>query len=214
MDDKTPWQRVNKRKLIERFAIEIGPAIVFVIALQAVHLQGATLLFVVATAAAASYSWIEKRRFPLIPAGMVLLAALFGAMTIVSDNPDYIQVRATIVNAGGAIAILAFLVNGRLVLKSSLQDGFRLTDGAWWMLSIRMAVFLFMMALLNEAVWRTTSVETWAWFKTVAPVFNILFLWLNWPLIRENLSAEDGAEMTEVPPAGGKSTLNPAAQMG
>ncbi|UOM34116.1 inner membrane-spanning protein YciB [Acuticoccus sp. I52.16.1] len=211
MEDKTPWQRVNKRKLFERFAIEIGPAIVFVVALQGVNLKAATLLFVVATGASAAYSWIEKRHFPFIPAGMVLLAAAFGALTIAFDDPDYIQFRATVVNGGGALAILAGLLTGRLLLKRSLQDGFRLTDGAWWTLSLRMIVYLTTMAVANEIIWRTMSVEAWAWFKTIAPTFNILFLWLSWPVIRENLRTEDGACLEESPPAGAKSAMNPAA---
>ncbi|WP_226577772.1 inner membrane-spanning protein YciB [Acuticoccus sediminis] len=212
MDGKTPWQRVNKPKLLERFAIEIGPAVVFVAALQLVHLNAATLLFVAATAVAAGYSWFEKRRFPLIPAGMVLVAGLFGALTIAFDKADYIQFRATLVNAGGAMAILAGLLTGRLLLKASLQDGFRLTDGAWWMLSLRMIGYLLAMAFANEVVWRTMSVEAWAWFKTLGPIFNILFLWANWPLIRANLYAEDGARLNEGPPAGAKSALNPAVR--
>lgn len=211
MDDRTPWQRVNRRKLFERVAIEIGPALVFVIALQALHLNAATILFVVATAVAAAYSWFEKRHFPYIPAGMVLLAGLFGALTIVLGEADYIQFRATLVNGGGALAILVGLLFGRLLLKKSLQDGFRLTDGAWWTLSLRMIVYLFVMAAVNEVVWRTMTVEAWAWFKTVSPIFNLVFLGLNWPLIRDNLLAEDGADLVESPPAGAKSAFSPAA---
>ena len=213
MDDKTPWQRVNKRKLIERFTIEIGPAIVFVIALQAVDINAATVCFVVATALAAGYSWFEKRRFPLIPGAMVLVAAAFGALTVAYEDPDYIQFRATLVNLGGALIILVFLLNGKLVLKQSLQDGFRVSDGAWWVLSLRMVLYLVLMGVTNEIVWRTMSVEVWAWFKMLSPTLNILFLWINWPLIRANLYAEKGATITESPPAGPASTLNPAASL-
>lgn len=211
MDNRTPWQRVNKVKLAERFAIEIGPALAFVVALQTMHLNAATLLFIGATAVAALYSWFEKRHFPYIPAGMVLLAGLFGAMTIVFGEADYIQFRATLVNGGGALAILIGLLFGRLLLKKSLQDGFRLTDGAWWMLSLRMIVYLAAMAVANEIVWRTMPVNVWAWFKTVSPLLNVVFLWLNWPLIRDNLHADEGAELIESPPAGAKSAFNPAA---
>ncbi|WP_420393693.1 inner membrane-spanning protein YciB [Acuticoccus sp.] len=211
-DTTTPWARVNKAKLFERFAIEIGPALVFVVSLQLMNLNLATILFVVATAVAASYSWFEKGHFPYIPAGMVILAALFGALTVVLGDADYIQFRATVVNAGGALAILIGLVFGQLLLKRSLQDGFRLTDGAWWVLSLRMVIYLALMAALNEVVWRTMSVEFWAWFKTIAPVFNLVFLAINWPLIRDNLHAEEGAELTESPPAGAKSSFNPATR--
>ncbi len=194
MQDKTPWQRVNKRKLVERLAIEIGPALMFVVALQTVSLKAATIFFVAATAVAVAYSWFEKKHFPVIPFGTLLLAALFGALTVAFNDPDYIQFRATIMNAGGAVALLIGLIIGRLLLKDSLQDGFRLTEGAWWTLSIRMILYLTTLAIANEVIWRTMSLEAWAWFKAVSPLFNIVFLWVNWPLIRASLHAEsDGS---------------------
>lgn len=205
---RSAWEKVNKRKLFERFAIEIGPALVFVAALQLGSLNLATALFVLSLFVAATYSWIEKRRLPYIPFAMAFLAAVFGALTILFGNAAFIEVRSTVVNAGGALAILFGLLTGRLFLKRSLQDGFSLNDGAWWVLSLRMMAYLFAMAALNEVVWRTFSTETWAWFKAAAPVLNLIFLLLNWPLIRDNLSGE--GRLDESPPAGGKTALNPA----
>lgn len=206
------WSRVNKRKLLERFAIEVGPALVFVVALQLSGIDLATYSFVAALVLAAGYSWFEKRHFPYIPFGMVVLAAAFGAATVAFGNAAYIEFRATVVNAAGALAILGGLLMGKLVLKKSLQDGFQLTDGAWWVLSIRMVLYLFAMAALNEVIWRNFSTEVWAWFKTAAPVMNLVFLAANWPLIRDNLSAEEGRELTDEPPAGPATALDPAAQ--
>lgn len=210
MAEQTAWSRVNKRKLSERFAIEIGPALVFVIALQIVGLNTATVLFVVALGVAACYSWFEKRHFPYIPFGMVVMAAAFGAATIIMGNAMYIEFRATLVNAGGAVAIIVGLVMGKLILKRSLQDGFKLTDGAWWVLSIRMAIYLFLMAILNEIVWRNFSTEVWGWFKATTPIMNLAFLGLNWPLIRKNLSGDPDDELTDQPPAGSSTVLDPA----
>lgn len=207
-----PLARVNVAKLAERFAIEIGPALVFVGALQFIDLSWATGLFVAATAAAAAYSWFEKKHFPYIPFAMVALAALFGALTMAFGEASWIQFRATLVNAGGALAILGGLLCGRLFLKKSLQEGFRLNDGAWWMLSLRMIVYLLVMAVANEVVRLSFSTETWAWFKTASPVLNLLFLAANWPLIRANLVALEDEELTESPPLGAKSALNPAAR--
>lgn len=209
---ETAWSQVNKRKLFERFAIEIGPALVFVAGLQLMGLNLATIAFVIALALAAGYSWFEKRHFPFIPFGMVVMAAAFGAATILMDDASYIEFRATLVNAGGAIAILVGLLMGKLILKKSLQDGFHLTDGAWWVLSIRMMIYLFIMAGLNEFVWRMFSTEVWAWFKTASPIANLVFLWINWPLIRDNLSGE--GKLDQSPPAGPKTALDPSAKRG
>ncbi|MEF2553450.1 septation protein IspZ [Aurantimonas sp. A2-1-M11] len=193
----SPWRTINKSKLLERFAIEIGPTLAFLIGLQAASLAVATAVFFVATAAAALYSWFVKRHFPYMPAGMVILAGVFGGFTILSDDASYLQFRATVVNAGGALAILIGLVFGRLFLKRSLQAGFQLTDDVWRTLSIRMALYFLLMALLNEVIWRNFSTEVWAWSKVAAPVLNLLFLGLQWPLIRDNLSAEADRKVEE-----------------
>lgn len=211
MKSRTAWSRINKAKLGERFAIEIGPALVFVAALQTVSLSAATIAFILATAVAATYSWVEKRRFPVIPFAMVALGAAFGALTVVTGEAAYIEFRATVVNAGGALAILAGLALGRLVLKATLQDGFRLDDAAWRVLSWRMAAYLLAMATVNEVVWRNFSTETWAWFKTASPVLNLVFLGVNWPFIRDNLEAERDRDLDDAPPAGPVTALDPAA---
>jgi intracellular septation protein len=145
---------------------------------------------------------------------MVALAAVFGGLTILFGEAGWIEFRATLVNAAGALAILGGLLTGRLFLKASLEEGFALNDGAWWMLSLRMVAYLLALAALNEVIRLSVSTETWAWFKASIPFLNAGFLALNWPLIRANLIAEEGAELVESPPAGAKSAFNPSADMG
>lgn len=208
------WALVDKRKLAERFLVELGPAVAFVVALQVAGLNVATGVFIAAVALAAAYSWLQKQRFPVVPAAMTVLAAIFGGLTILLGEAAWIEFRATLVNLAGALAILGGLVSGRLFLKASLQSGFRLNEGAWWTLSLRMVGYLLALAAANEVVRLSVSTEVWAWFKATIPFLNAGFLALNWPLIRDNLLAEEGAELTESPPAGGKSAFAPSADVG
>lgn len=206
-DGRSAWAKINKRKLLERFAVEIGPALVFAFALRALGLVGATLAFIAALTGAALYSWFEKRHVPIIPFAMVGIAAVFGGLTIVTDEAVYIEVRATVVNAVAASAILVGLLSNQLLLKRSLEEGFSLKDDAWRTLSMRMAFYLFCLAAANEVVWRNFSTETWALFKACSPFLNLAFLAANWPLIRDNISGE--GELRETPPAGSRTVLNP-----
>lgn len=208
------WALIDKRRLAERFLVELGPAVAFVVALQMAGLNVATGFFIAAVALAAAYSWVQKRRFPVIPAGMVALAALFGGLTILLGEAAWIEFRATLVNAAGALAILGGLVTGRVFLKNSLQEGFRLNEGAWWTLSLRMIGYLLALAAANEVVRLSVSTEVWAWFKASIPFLNLGFLALNWPLIRANLLSQDDGTLTESPPAGAKSAFAPSADLG
>jgi intracellular septation protein len=181
------WSRVNKRRLFVRFGVEFGPPLVFVLVLQATNLAYATVLFILATAATALYSWLDRRHVPYIPIAMVIVAAIFGGLTIALGAASYIELRATVVNAGAALAIVGGLLTGRLFLKRSLEDGFRMTDAAWRTLSVRMAIYLALLAGLNEVVRHAVSTEVWAWFKAAMPLLNAGFLAANWPLVRRNL---------------------------
>ncbi len=185
------WSRVDKSVLATRFATEFGPALVFVVALQAAGLVLATGLFVAAIAAATLYSWRAQGHFPRVPAATFLLAAIFGGLTIWRDQAAYIELRATVVNGAAAIAIIGGLATGHLVLKGALQAGFRLTDRAWRRLSVRTAIYFIVLAVLNEIVRRNFSTETWSFFKAAIPVLNVAYLGCNWPLIRDNLVDED-----------------------
>lgn len=178
---------VDTGRLAQRLAVELGPALVFALTLQATGLVAATALFIIAVGAAVAYSWLETRHFPRIPAATLALAAILGGLTIAFDEATYIQIRATIINAAAAAAIVAGLATGRLLLKGALQEGFRMRDEGWRALSKRMAAYFVVLAVANEAVRLGLSTESWAWFKVAMPLLNAAFIAANWPLIRANL---------------------------
>ncbi len=185
----SPAGRVDWRRLGIRFAIELGPALVFALALQVASLAWATGLFMLAVVAATAVSWARQRRLPVIPLALTATAIVLGALTIAFGEAAFIQVRATLVNGLAAAAILAGLARGRLVLKGALQEGFRLPDRAWRRLSLFAAAYLASLAVLNEVVRHAFPVETWAWFKAAIPFLNAAFLAATWPMLRREVKA-------------------------
>ena len=186
-------RQIDSRKIVERLLAELGPAAAFFAALLATGLTAATVVFAIATAASAIFSWVRQRRFPMIPAAMTAVALLFGGLTVFLDDPMWIQLRSTLINVVSAGAIVYGLMQGKLFLKTALQDGFRIADATWRVLSWRMAAFLLLLAILNEFVWRGYSTETWAAFKAAIPILNLAFFAANWPLIREKINGEPAA---------------------
>jgi intracellular septation protein len=61
---------------------------------------------------------------------------------------------------------------------------FNLTDEGWRKLTVRWALFFFVLAVLNEVVWRTQSTDFWVNFKVFGVVpLTMLFGGLQYPLL-------------------------------
>jgi intracellular septation protein len=71
--------------------------------------------------------------------------------------------------------LLGGLRFNRLFIKYVFGQAFELTESGWIKLTVRWGIFFLALAALNEAVWRTTSTETWVAFK-VWGIIPLLFL--------------------------------------
>ena len=65
-------------------------------------------------------------------------------------------------------------------LGAVLSEALPMTELGWRKLTVRMTVFLVLLALSNEIVWRTQSESTWVWFETFGlPAALFVFLMAN-----------------------------------
>jgi intracellular septation protein len=69
------------------------------------------------------------------------------------------------------------------LLALVLDSMFDLTDEGWRKLTFRWAIFFFVLAALNEIVWRTQSTDFWVSFK----VFGIMPLTVAFALAQTPL---------------------------
>ena len=101
--------------------------------------------------------------------------------------------------------ILSFgLWTDRPTLKLVLGQAYPgLTDLGWTKLTRNWAIFFVAMAVANEAVWRSTSMEFWLGYKLWGAMpATILFALANVPmLMKHGLNAEK-AEDAALPPQG------------
>jgi intracellular septation protein len=66
-----------------------------------------------------------------------------------------------------------------------------LSDAGWMILTRRLMLFFFGLAVLNEAIWRTQTEEMWVYFKTfglTAAIF--LFFMAQGALFRDHSTEE------------------------
>ena len=169
-----------------RFAVEYGPLIVFFITYYISDLFVATASIMIATALALALSYLFDRYIPTLPVITACIIGVFGGLTLWLQDETFIKMKPTIIQAIFGTVLIAGLVAKRLFLKSLMGAAWHLTDEGWKVLTIRFAVFFFVLAILNEVVWRTQSTEVWVNFKVwgLLPI-SFLFVASQIPLINK-----------------------------
>ena len=123
----------------------------------------------------------------MIPLIGGILITLFGGLTIYFDNPIFIYIKPTIINILFGLSLLfGKFFTKEPVLKKILGKSIMLTDLGWNILNKRWMIFFFVIALLNEFVWRTQSEEFWVNFKVwgLLPI-SFIFAASQFPLINK-----------------------------
>ena len=65
-----------------------------------------------------------------------------------------------------AVLLAIGLARGQSYLKYVMEEMMPLNDAGWMILTKRLMLCFFGLALANELIWRFTSTETWVYFKT------------------------------------------------
>jgi intracellular septation protein len=167
-----------------KLALELGPLACFFAASYRFNLHVATgvLMAGVVVALAASY-WLT-RRLPIMPVVTAIAVLVFGALTFYFDNPVFIKMKPTVVNCIFGAALLGGLAFGKPLLPIVLDSALHLDETGWRKLTFRWGIFFFVLAALNEVVWRTQSDVFWAGFKVFGTMpLTLAFALSQVPLI-------------------------------
>lgn len=187
--------RSPQRKLNPAFkmVLEFGPLGLFFVASYRYNLHTATAVLMggVVVALIASYSIV--RRVPVMPLVTAVAVLVFGALTFYFDNPVFIKVKPTIVNCLFGTVLLGGLAFHRSLLSVLLDSALHLDEAGWRKLTFRWGLFFFVLAAINEVVWRTQTDVFWAGFKVFGTMpITLLFALCQVPLImRHELKPSD-----------------------
>lgn len=179
---------------ILKLALEVGPLVVFFLANQKAGIYAATGLFMVAVLISLAVSYTLTRHLPVMPMVSAVVVLVFGGLTLWLHDDLFIKLKPTIVNSLFGAVLLGGLAFGRPLLPLVLDTVFQLTDEGWRKLSFRWGIFFFVLAAINEIVWRTQSTDTWVNFKVfgIMPL-TLVFALAQTPLIlRHEAKSEDG----------------------
>jgi len=158
--------QMNKSFL--KFATDFGPLAIFFYFYynNDKNLSVAIPPLIVATLIALFIVWFFEKRIPMMPLISGILITLFGGLTIYFNDPIFIYIKPTIINAVFGLALLfgKYFTN-EPILKKIMGKSIALTDIGWELLNRRWMYFFFGLAILNECIWRTQTEEFWVNFK-------------------------------------------------
>ncbi|MGZ5843091.1 MAG: septation protein A, partial [Xanthobacteraceae bacterium] len=123
---------------------------------------------------------------PIMPVVTAIIVLVFGGLTLILHNDLFIKIKPTIIYVLFDGVLLCGLLFGKSFLGMVFDSLFHLTEEGWRKLTLRWALFFFVLAVLNEIVWRNTSTDVWVNFKVFGVVpLTLLFGALQYPLLKK-----------------------------
>lgn len=156
-----------------------------------------TIAFMAATLVALIVSkWRLGKVSPMVWLSAVLILG-FGGLTVILNDPFWIQVKPTAIYLMFAAVLFAGLLRGKAMLKYLLQSAFEgLDDEGWLKLSRNWALFFVFLAVLNEVLRQVLSFGTWLDVKVWGfTILSFVFTFSQIPMImRHGMGGEDAQD--------------------
>lgn len=159
--------------------LELGPIVAFFVAYlwlkDDTFTIGGTAYdgFIVVTAgfipvflAAMAVLWWLTGRLSKMQIMTAVLIIVFGGLSVWFNDPRFFKMKPTMIYLlfGGVLGV--GLLRGESWLEYVMEGVMPLTHRGWMLLTRRLMIFFFALAVINELVWRTMSEEAWVYFKT------------------------------------------------
>ena len=180
--ETTPKPQLNP---FLKVVLDLGPLALFFVANSRYGIFAATATFMVAILAALAVSYAMTRHLPIMPVVTAVIVVVFGGLTLILQDATFIKVKPTIIYALFGAVLLGGLFFNKPLLGMVFDSLFHLTQEGWRKLTWRWAIFFFVLAVLNEIVWRNFSTNAWVDFKVfgVTPL-TFVFAALQAPLLK------------------------------
>lgn len=172
---------------------EFGPLVTMFIVNAAYGINAGTWALVITTVLAIGVMYWMFKRPPVFPLIASTVTIVFGALTLITHDAMWVQIKVTIFNALFALFLITGLYMKRNFFKYVFDKTFHYTDEGWNKFTWSFALFFLLTAVANEYVRLTykedhiytllghhmNGVNVWILFKIaiVLPVTG-LYAWV------------------------------------
>lgn len=172
---------------------EFGPLVTMFIVNAFFGINAGTWSLITTTLIAIGVMFYMFHRPPVFPLIASSVTIIFGALTLITNDPMWVQVKVTIFNALFGVFLISGLWLKRNFFKLVFDKTFHYTDKGWDIFTWSFALFFFLTAAANEYVRQTfhgfrvyeilgqemTGVSVWILFKIaiVLPATGI-YAWI------------------------------------
>jgi intracellular septation protein len=171
---------------------EIGPLVAMFVVNGIYGIAAGCWALIIATLASLATSLWVLGRPPVMPFIAGGVSVVFGTLTLITDDPMWVQIKVTIFNTMVAAALWIGQRSGHDFFRFVFGKTFHYTDEGWHKLTRNAALFFLATAILNEAVRLGfddfymlalnhvfTGIDIWILFKIfiVMPFTGFFFWW-------------------------------------
>jgi intracellular septation protein len=196
----------KKLNPIVKIVIELVPIVAFFVAYG--RLKGQTFMlggtsydaFIVITAAfiplmliSTGLLWALTGKLSKMQIATLVLVIVFGGLSVWFNDERFFKMKPTIIYLlfGG---ILGFgLLRGQSYLKLVVEEVLPMREEGWMILTRRIMLFFFGLAIANEVVWRTMSTGAWVTFKTFVLTVALFAFFMAQAKLMQKYAVEDDA---------------------
>ena len=183
-----------------RSAVDFGALVAFLGSFLVLRLRGvvaeeamiqATWVLMGASIIALLVGWIVERRLAWLPAIAGGFALVFGVLTIVFHDADFMKIKISVQNGLLAAVLLGSLAMGKNIGKGILGGALPLPDQAWKVLTLRYGLYFGACAIANEVVRLTQGTDFWVAFRGGLQITAVVFAFANIPYIMKHLKTDE-----------------------
>jgi intracellular septation protein len=171
---------------------EIGPLVAMFVVNGLYGIAAGTWALIICTVLSLVFTLWMLGRPPIMPFIAASASLTFGALTLITGDPMWVQIKVTLFNALVALLLWLGLRSGKNFFRFVFHKTFHYTDEGWDKLTRNAAFFFLATAIANEAVRLGFAevhfiafnrvfrgIDIWILFKIiiVMPVTLVFFWW-------------------------------------
>lgn len=196
---------MRKVNPIVKLVLELGPVVAFFIAFGRVKDQTFTIAgteysgFIAVTAGfigliilTSGILWALTGKLSKMQIMTLVLVVVMGGLSVWLNDPQFIKMKPTLLYLFFGGVLMVGLLQGKSYLKAVMEEAMPLEHEGWMILTQRLAIFFFALAVANELVWRMMSTEVWVNFKTFGLTFAVFGFFMAQGKILEKYAINDG----------------------